>query len=139
MFTSGKQQIRKPMLRSCFILDVVKHCQPERSLTSIATRHATPLPSPPNIHALVTPEHTAEARLWISQFQRHTIPKAAVRFTFSRSSGPGGQVSAFEKCLSVTRSDFCLAECEQAEYQSNSTMFYSCSMDTSMGLARVDD
>ena len=50
------------------------------------------LPKPPNISKLVTEEDTEEARTWVTQFANAKVPKESVEFSFSRSSGPGGQV-----------------------------------------------
>ena len=50
------------------------------------------LPSPPSLSSLTTSQETQEARRWIEKFKDTTIPKDVVEFTFSRSSGPGGQV-----------------------------------------------
>lgn len=55
--------------------------------------HGHSLPAAPRIAELVTPEDTAEARSWVSKFKEETIPRGSVELTFSRSSGPGGQVS----------------------------------------------
>jgi hypothetical protein len=50
------------------------------------------LPTPPRISTLDSPSDTAEARSWIAKFNGQSIPKSLVEVTFSRSSGPGGQV-----------------------------------------------
>jgi hypothetical protein len=63
-----------------------------RSVTARYTYQATSFPRPPNITTLVTTEDATEARSWVSWFKQHPIPRGAVQFTFSRSSGPGGQV-----------------------------------------------
>ncbi|KAG6379296.1 hypothetical protein JVT61DRAFT_11751 [Boletus reticuloceps] len=50
------------------------------------------LPNPPSILSL-TPEHEREARAWLNSFRvAATVPKHLVELSFSRSSGPGGQV-----------------------------------------------
>ncbi|TBU33587.1 hypothetical protein BD311DRAFT_652166 [Dichomitus squalens] len=49
------------------------------------------LPTPPAIAALENAAQSAEARSWIEMFKAREIPKGAVEFTYSRSSGPGGQ------------------------------------------------
>ncbi|KAK1215029.1 hypothetical protein PQX77_022379 [Marasmius sp. AFHP31] len=50
------------------------------------------LPTPPNISLLESPEHSAKARTWISQFQQiPSLPRKLVQLSFSASSGPGGQ------------------------------------------------
>lgn len=53
------------------------------------------LPKPPPLAQLVTEKDNAEAADWIAQFSAPNvkIPKDVVELTFSRSSGPGGQVS----------------------------------------------
>ena len=50
------------------------------------------LPKPPSISELATEQDTEEARTWATQFVNVRVPKEAVDFSFSRSSGPGGQV-----------------------------------------------
>jgi len=49
------------------------------------------LPKPPIISKLVTEQDTEEARTWVTQFTNVKVPKESVEFSFSRSSGPGGQ------------------------------------------------
>lgn len=53
------------------------------------------LPKPPNISELVTERDTEEAQAWATQFVNIKVPKDVVEFSFSRSSGPGGQVIVF--------------------------------------------
>ena len=50
------------------------------------------LPKPPIISMLITEQDTEEARTWLTQFVNVKVPKESVEFSFSRSSGPGGQV-----------------------------------------------
>ncbi|KAJ7666311.1 hypothetical protein B0H17DRAFT_1019151 [Mycena rosella] len=50
-----------------------------------------PIPTPPRLPALESPEESALARAWVAKFRAVDIPKASVEFSFSRSSGPGGQ------------------------------------------------
>ena len=52
------------------------------------------LPKPPIISKLVTEQDTEEARTWVTQFVNVKVPKETVEFSFSRSSGPGGQVNS---------------------------------------------
>lgn len=52
------------------------------------------LPAPPPLSSLVTSQDMQEARQWIEHFRIASIPKDVVEITFSRSSGPGGQVCA---------------------------------------------
>ncbi|KAK7461806.1 hypothetical protein VKT23_008237 [Stygiomarasmius scandens] len=49
------------------------------------------LPVPPSFPTLSTPEQHLAARSWAEKFKTRRIPKKLVEFTFSRSSGPGGQ------------------------------------------------
>ncbi|KAF8813477.1 hypothetical protein BYT27DRAFT_7181021 [Phlegmacium glaucopus] len=49
------------------------------------------LPNPPIISELITEQDAEEARTWATQFVNIKVPKEAVDFSFSRSSGPGGQ------------------------------------------------
>ncbi|KAJ7672290.1 hypothetical protein DFH06DRAFT_1467798 [Mycena polygramma] len=50
-----------------------------------------PIPIPPRLATLESPQDTALARAWITQFRATDIPKGLVHLSFSRSSGPGGQ------------------------------------------------
>lgn len=50
------------------------------------------VPHAPRLSALTTPSETNEARKWIEKFQSQSIQRGAVELSFSRSSGPGGQV-----------------------------------------------
>lgn len=59
--------------------------------TRAYSQKTPPLPTPPKIPALTTPEDTHEARAWLASFRGSKIPKEAVHLGFSRSSGPGGQ------------------------------------------------
>ncbi|KAI3615986.1 peptidyl-trna hydrolase domain protein [Moniliophthora roreri] len=52
---------------------------------------ARPLPTPPHLSTLGTPEDSSKARAWINQFKDQSIPRNLVELSFSRSSGPGGQ------------------------------------------------
>ena len=45
------------------------------------------------LFTLQTPEDHSEARSWLDNFQVNHIPKEAWEAGYSRSSGPGGQVS----------------------------------------------
>ena len=58
-----------------------------RRLASSSTGHF-----PPSIPKLETTEENSQARQWITKFRTIDIPKGDVEFTYSRSSGPGGQV-----------------------------------------------
>lgn len=52
------------------------------------------LPAAPQLAFLTSPEETNEARAWISRFKSQPITRGSVELSFSRSSGPGGQVCA---------------------------------------------
>jgi len=54
------------------------------------------LPKPPSLSELLTEEDNANASAWVTQFggAAGKIPKELVELSFSRSSGPGGQVCA---------------------------------------------
>jgi len=56
------------------------------------TIHGTSLPTPPPLSSLETSKDGVAARDWLIRFGACSIPRAAVDITFSRSSGPGGQV-----------------------------------------------
>ena len=60
------------------------------------------LPKPPIISELVTEQDTKEARTWVNQFVNTKVPKEIVEFSFSRSSGPGGQVTWSRLAVSST-------------------------------------
>lgn len=64
---------------------------PASSSTARYTHQASSFQRPPKIMTLVTPEDVTEARSWVSWFKGKTLPRGTVRFTFTRSSGPGGQ------------------------------------------------
>jgi hypothetical protein len=78
------------MIQLCFLRQNLQLLIPGRFQIG---RFTHSLPAAPRIAALVTPEDTAEARSWMSKFKEETIPRGSVELTFSRSSGPGGQVS----------------------------------------------
>jgi hypothetical protein len=63
------------------------------------TIHSTTLPTPPPLSTLETSKDAAAARDWLMRFRACSIPRAAVDLTFSRSSGPGGQVCASNRGL----------------------------------------
>jgi len=50
------------------------------------------LPIPPALFSLETKADGAGAREWLSAFRSATVPRNLVELSFSRSSGPGGQV-----------------------------------------------
>lgn len=54
------------------------------------------LPKPPSLSELLTEEDNVNALGWVTQFggAARKIPKELVELSFSRSSGPGGQVCA---------------------------------------------
>ncbi|RPD60010.1 hypothetical protein L226DRAFT_63688 [Lentinus tigrinus ALCF2SS1-7] len=49
------------------------------------------LPAPPSLPTLENASQSDLARTWIEKFKSREIPKSLVEFTYSRSSGPGGQ------------------------------------------------
>jgi hypothetical protein len=57
------------------------------------------LPAAPQFATLASPEHINEARSWISSFRSRSIARGAVELSFSRSSGPGGQVCSNDSCI----------------------------------------
>lgn len=71
---------------------------------------------PPKIPKLDTPEENNQARQWISTFRNSVIPKNDVELTYSRSSGPGGQVSNLLKDHVHVLIVYVLSEREQSEY-----------------------
>lgn len=70
--------------------------QIRRNLSSNTGRS---LPTPPDIGILEGPTDWAEARKWATQFKAENIPKTLVELSFSRSSGPGGQVRLLSPIL----------------------------------------
>ncbi|KAI0635864.1 RF-1 domain-containing protein [Trametes polyzona] len=56
---------------------------------SFSTTHG--LPPPPPFPVIEDPSQDAQARKWLEEFSLREIPKGAVDFSYSRSSGPGGQ------------------------------------------------
>ena len=77
-------------------------------------RYASSIPSPPNI-ALKELGTTSfpSARDWISHFRKLALDRTDVELTFSRSSGPGGQVSFLSiAILQVSPSDSVSVECQ---------------------------
>jgi hypothetical protein len=65
------------------------------NIASIVRRMSTPsLPPPPDLKFLATPEDNQKARGWLNTFKERQIPKELVAMSFSRSSGPGGQVGS---------------------------------------------
>lgn len=59
------------------------------------------LPAAPTLHNLVHSDDMRQASEWISRFQRSKVLKEHVEITFSRSSGPGGQVCSFPLYIGV--------------------------------------
>lgn len=55
---------------------------------------ASAFPNPPLLTELVTEQDNTEAEAWLARFggPETKIPRKLVELTFSRSSGPGGQV-----------------------------------------------
>ena len=74
------------------VLHFLKSWPPLRSTPSRNAHQGNTLPIPPHISALESPEDATEARAWLARFKKQSIPKGLVEMTFSRSSGPGGQV-----------------------------------------------
>lgn len=67
----------------CFRLGDIKHYS-----------QATSIPKSPRLSELLTEGDNNIASAWIDEFKAvNKIPKELVEFSFSRSSGPGGQVS----------------------------------------------
>ena len=67
--------------------------QAVRSLSSSFICAAPSSDSLLRLATLQTPEDHSEARSWLDNFQVNHIPKEAWEAGYSRSSGPGGQVS----------------------------------------------
>ena len=77
------------------------------------TIHSTSLPTPPPLSSLETSKDAAAARDWLMRFRACPIPRAAVDITFSRSSGPGGQVCATRLCVRSHRTGDSLERTER--------------------------
>ena len=52
-------------------------------------------PAAPQLAALTSSEETDEARSWLARFKTQPITRGLVDLSFSRSSGPGGQVCSW--------------------------------------------
>jgi hypothetical protein len=65
------------------------------------------LPTPPPTTTLVTPGDATKARSWLAGFKSVSIPRNMVELSFSRSSGPGGQVCFSQALLRQYQSLFC--------------------------------
>jgi len=104
------------------LLGVVTHLLARRFIRSAGP--PSTLPEPPPIAQLVTEQDNAKASDWIAEFAAPNmrIPRDLVELTFSRSSGPGGQVSRFFllkfKLFFLTISTKKNEECKQGQYQS---------------------
>ena len=69
-------------------------CLPSKRLFSSTTPLAAPASdSLLRLQSLASPAEHSEARTWLDDFQVDDIPKEAWEAGYSRSSGPGGQVS----------------------------------------------
>jgi hypothetical protein len=82
-------------------LGVVTHLLAKRFIQSAPP--PSTLPKPPPIAQLVTEQDNAEASDWIAEFTAPNmrIPRDLVELTFSRSSGPGGQVGCLSEIETV--------------------------------------
>lgn len=65
-----------------------------RSYTLTAPRLASPPKQLLDLPSLSDETHHALARTWLDGFTLDDIPKNSYEVTYSRSSGPGGQVSS---------------------------------------------
>ncbi|KLO13071.1 hypothetical protein SCHPADRAFT_386961 [Schizopora paradoxa] len=75
------------------ILYLLRNCRP------YSTKSFGRVPLPPNISELSSNEAVTQARRWVDEFASATALmslREAVEMTFSRSSGPGGQVKYTE-------------------------------------------
>lgn len=59
------------------------------------------LPLPPPLSSLTNSDESNEARRWIAKFKSESITRGSVELSFSRSSGPGGQVCSSQFALHV--------------------------------------
>jgi peptidyl-tRNA hydrolase ICT1 len=82
--------------------NILKLSLPSTNLNSALVRKAHSnsniLPAAPQLCFLTSPEETDEARSWISRFKSQPISRGSVELSFSRSSGPGGQVRIRKVC-----------------------------------------
>lgn len=98
------------------LLDVlVRLSRPRAHLVVRSARHrtnyrveATSLPTPPPLSNLATSKDAAAAHDWLMRFRGCPIPRPVVDITFSRSSGPGGQV-CLPSCLSFHHTEQMMA------------------------------
>ncbi len=78
-----------------------------------STRSLKQMPLPPSVAELSSKEAVTQARRWVNEFSSPSISlRDAVDLSFSRSSGPGGQV----RCILITYwprlHSFVFLECE---------------------------
>ena len=105
------------------------HSPPFRGITGS-------VPLPPSISAMKTPEDNAQARSWIERFKSQKIPRDLVELTFSRSSGPGGQVvSSGGLCAHVRL--IAKSECKQSEHQKCRVLMIITRAEPGCGVAKM--
>lgn len=85
---------------SLWILPRIVHHPLKHALFFLRHVHNTSkgFPQPPALQSIETSQDSAAARNWISSFKPYKIPRALVELSFSRSSGPGGQVCRSVPC-----------------------------------------
>lgn len=82
-----------------------------RKLSTTSSCLASPTKALLGLGTLETPEQHKLAKEWVDNFRRDDIPKDAWEATYSRSSGPGGQVSlTLSSIYSRVIDDMCGAE-----------------------------
>lgn len=59
---------------------------------SFAIGPKSSLPAPPLLEEINSSEEMSQARTWAEKFRAAAVPRETVQLSFSRSSGPGGQV-----------------------------------------------
>lgn len=76
-------------------LRILHQLKPSVNVVQYFRRHYSiprSLPGPPQIKELKGHEESSAAKSWIAEFRKLDLPRDLVQWTFSRSSGPGGQV-----------------------------------------------
>jgi hypothetical protein len=85
-------KIQINLARSPYTLSQSPVCLVYRSFTTSNSKYAVPPPEVRTLAALTSEEDHSAASKWLSTFTVEDIPKTAYEVSYSRSSGPGGQV-----------------------------------------------
>lgn len=117
------------------LIGVVRHAHRQPPIIrSVRWMSSPSLPRPPDLKILESPEDNHRARSWVEEFKSRQIPRELVELSFSRSSGPGGQVIpacwlVIYLCRLLTG---LYVERKQSEHQGDSAMLPILKMDPSV-------